>query len=92
MLFRSHEKRQYTPTKVLIKSEFGNTRVTEYLLFGENVKVYDHNHCYKDVNVPIKYQGYTEAPITIGKAHVKTSVAKRRQPNQIDGAYTIQKE
>jgi len=25
-------------------------------------------------------------------AHVKTSVAKRRQPNQIDGAYTIQKE
>jgi len=26
------------------------------------------------------------------KAHVKTSVAKRRQPNQIDGAYTIQKE
>ena len=27
----SHEKRQYTPTKVLIKSEIGNTRVTEYL-------------------------------------------------------------
>jgi len=25
-------------------------------------------------------------------AHVKTSVAKRRQPNQIDGAYMIQKE
>ena len=36
-------------------------------IFGENVKVYDHNHCYKDVNVPIKYQGYTEAPIVIGK-------------------------
>lgn len=36
-------------------------------IFGENVKVYDHNHCYKDVNVSIKYQGYTEAPIVIGK-------------------------
>ena len=36
-------------------------------LFGENVKVYDHNHCYKDANIPIKDQGYTSAPITIGK-------------------------
>lgn len=36
-------------------------------LFGENVKVYDHNHCYKDVSIPIKDQGYTSAPITIGK-------------------------
>ena len=29
--------------------------------------MYDHNHCYKDANLPIKYQGYTEAPIIIGK-------------------------
>ena len=36
-------------------------------IFGENVKVYDHNHRYKDVDVPIKYQGYTETPILIGK-------------------------
>lgn len=36
-------------------------------LFGENVKVYDHNHCYKDVTIPIKDQGYTSAPIKIGK-------------------------
>lgn len=36
-------------------------------LFGENVKVYDHNHCYKDTSIPIKDQGYTSAPITIGK-------------------------
>lgn len=36
-------------------------------IFGENVKVYDHNHCYKDTNLPIKEQGYTSAPITIGK-------------------------
>ena len=36
-------------------------------LFGENVKVYDHNHCYKDTSIPIKDQGYTAVPITIGK-------------------------
>lgn len=36
-------------------------------LFGENVKVYDHNHCYKDIDVPIKEQGFTTAPISIGK-------------------------
>lgn len=36
-------------------------------LFGENVKVYDHNHCYQDKDIPIKDQGYTAAPVTIGK-------------------------
>jgi len=35
-------------------------------LFGENVKVYDHNHIYSDLNIPIKDQGYSEAPIVIG--------------------------
>jgi acetyltransferase-like isoleucine patch superfamily enzyme len=35
-------------------------------LFGENVKVYDHNHCFKDYTTPIKGQGYTSAPIKIG--------------------------
>lgn len=36
-------------------------------IFGENIKVYDHNHCYKDSNVPIKEQGFTSAPVNIGK-------------------------
>lgn len=35
-------------------------------IFGENVKVYDHNHCYKDTQRSIKEQGYTSAPIKIG--------------------------
>ena len=26
-----------------------------------------HNHCYKDVDVPIKEQGFTTAPVSIGK-------------------------
>lgn len=36
-------------------------------IFGENVKIYDHNHIYTDLNTPIKHQGYTSAPIRIGK-------------------------
>lgn len=36
-------------------------------IFGENVKVYDHNHCYKNPDVPIKDQGFTVDPVSIGK-------------------------
>lgn len=35
-------------------------------LFGENVKMYDHNHCYKNSSHLIKDQGFTVAPIMIG--------------------------
>lgn len=46
-----------------------NERVTigDGTLLGENVKVYDHNHCYKNTIVPIKEQGFTTAPVNIGK-------------------------
>ena len=36
-------------------------------IFGECVKIYCHNHKYKDTTRPIKEQGYSCAPITIGK-------------------------
>lgn len=36
-------------------------------IFGENVKVYDHNHCYKNPDIPIKKQGFVTAPVKIGK-------------------------
>ncbi len=36
-------------------------------IFGENVRVYDHNHCYRNTNVPIKEQGFSSAPVSIGK-------------------------
>lgn len=36
-------------------------------IFGENVKIYDHNHIYSNPDVPIKLQGYASAPIYIGK-------------------------
>ena len=36
-------------------------------IFGENIKIYDHNHKYSDPSIPIKQQGYSTAPIHIGK-------------------------
>ena len=41
--------------------------IGEGTVFGENVKIYDHNHVYSDPDVLIKHQGYTSAPIHIGK-------------------------
>jgi len=35
-------------------------------IFGENVKIYDHNHIYKDLLNLIKLQGFTCDPIGIG--------------------------
>lgn len=36
-------------------------------IFGENVKIYDHNHNYKNTSVPIKDQGFSSEPIIIGE-------------------------
>ena len=41
--------------------------IGEGTIFGENVKIYDHNHIYRDSITLIKNQGYTSAPIHIGK-------------------------
>lgn len=35
-------------------------------LFGEDVKIYDHNHIYTKIEVPIRKQGFSMKPITIG--------------------------
>ncbi len=35
-------------------------------IFGESVKIYDHNHLYRDPNVLIKDQGYSFGEIKIG--------------------------
>ena len=41
--------------------------IGEGTLFGENVRVYDHNHRYMNINIPIKDQGFSSSPVTIGK-------------------------
>jgi acetyltransferase-like isoleucine patch superfamily enzyme len=41
--------------------------IGENTLFGEGVRLYDHNHNYADTSIPISKQGYTTGPIVIGK-------------------------
>lgn len=36
-------------------------------IFGENVSVYDHNHRFSDPTLAIKEQGYSTAPVSIGR-------------------------
>lgn len=36
-------------------------------IFGENVRVYDHNHRFANPGERLKDQGYSEAPVTIGE-------------------------
>ena len=35
-------------------------------MFGENVKIYDHDHVFTDISVPMRDQGFTESPVVIG--------------------------
>ncbi len=41
--------------------------IGEGTIFGESVKIYDHNHIYCNPTIPLKEQGYTTSPISIGK-------------------------
>ena len=36
-------------------------------IFGENVKIYDHNHKFSDFSIPIKAQGYSVGEVSVGK-------------------------
>ena len=46
---------------------FNGLRIGDGCIFGEGVRIYDHNHRFSDVERPIKEQGYTSEKITIGK-------------------------
>lgn len=41
--------------------------IGDYCLFGEGVRIYDHNHRFNARGVPITEQGFTCAPVTIGE-------------------------
>lgn len=40
--------------------------IGNHSIFGENVKIYDSNHKFGDINKPISEQGYLTEPIKIG--------------------------
>lgn len=50
-----------------LTSNGASITIGEGSIFGEGVKIYDHNHCYKDTSRPIKDQGYTSAPVVVGR-------------------------
>lgn len=41
-------------------------QIGDNCLFGPNVGIYDHNHCFNKRNIPISKQGYEKAEINIG--------------------------
>lgn len=44
-----------------------SVNIGDFTQFGEGVKIYDHNHRFSDNQVLIKDQGYTVAPVNIGR-------------------------
>lgn len=36
-------------------------------LFGEGVKIYDHNHRFNNKDIPLKKQGYSDGEVHIGR-------------------------
>lgn len=45
----------------------GIIEIGEGNLFGENVKIYDHNHVYTQCDIPIREQGFNIGKVKIGK-------------------------
>ena len=45
----------------------GKISIGDYSIFGENVKLFDHNHLYLDTSIPIQFQGCKIGEITIGR-------------------------
>lgn len=41
--------------------------IGENCIFGENVKIYDHNHKFAEYNTAKKYQGFSSSEIKVGK-------------------------
>lgn len=44
----------------------GNIKIGSGTIFGENVKIYDHNHRFADFDKPIKEQGYSVGEVVVG--------------------------
>jgi len=46
---------------------FEEIQIGDDTWLGEGVRLYDHNHQYKNINVPFTSQGYSTGPIKIGR-------------------------
>lgn len=65
--------------------------IGDYCIFGENVRIYDHNHRFSDYSAPIIEQGYTVKSVHIGEncwigSNVVILPGSNVQSNSIIGA------
>jgi len=44
----------------------GKIEIGDSCLFGENIKIYDHNHVFKEISIPISKQGMKIGKVKIG--------------------------
>lgn len=47
-------------------NSMSSIKIGNNCIFGESVKIYDHNHKFNQKNKLIKHQGYSMAPVEIG--------------------------
>lgn len=47
-------------------NSMGKITIGSDCLFGEGVKIYDHNHKFRNPNIPIKDQGFSVGTVSIG--------------------------
>lgn len=45
----------------------GHVEIGDYTIFGENVKIYDQNHRFRDKDTLIREQGFSVSPVSIGR-------------------------
>ena len=42
-------------------------KIDDRTIFGENIKIYDHNHKFSKLGIDIKKQGYSSKKVIIGE-------------------------
>lgn len=48
-------------------NSLGIIKIGRNSIFGENVKIYDHNHKFNSQNIPVSKQGFSVGEVTIGE-------------------------
>lgn len=66
----------------------------EYTLMADNVSIYDHNHVFKNYDIPISLQGFSSSAVSIGKncwlcTNVVVTKGSEIEDNVVVGANSV---